>query len=147
MPRKCTYPLLAALGMTFMSATVDAQQSPASPKADSAIARNTTHEATPVIRAARPGSAGVRIDGKIDEQAWQSAIPATSFRQSDPNEGEPGSERTEARVLVDDDAVYIAMRLFDREPRSIRAELARRDEPIEGDIAEVYLDSYHDHLT
>ena len=70
-----------------------------------------------------------------------------NFVQSDPNEGQLGSERTEARVLVDDDALYVGMRLFDREPRLIRAELARRDESIEADLAEVYLDSYHDHLT
>src|SRR5687767_1127351 len=114
---------LATLGMTVLSAALDAQQSPASPKADSAIAKNTTHDATPTLRAARRGTGVIRIDGKIDEQAWQSAIPATSFRQSDPNEGEPASERTEARVLVDDDAIYVAMRLFDRDPRGIRAEL------------------------
>ncbi len=29
----------------------------------------------------------------------------------------------------------------------IPSELARRDESIDADIAEVYLDSYHDHLT
>ena len=146
---------LARLGLTLASLAMTpvipteawSQQSPAGPRADSAIARNTTHEAAPAIRAARRSGAAIRIDGKIDEAAWSSAIPATNFRQSDPNEGEPGSERTEARVLVDDDALYVAMRLFDSDPRGIRAELARRDEGIDADIAEVYLDSYHDHLT
>jgi hypothetical protein len=133
--------------MTLLSAPLQAQQSPASPRADSAIARNTTHESTPSIRAARRGDRQINIDGRIDEAAWQAAIPATNFRQSDPNEGEAGSERTEARVLVDDDAIYVAMRLFDRDRAGIRAELARRDESIEGDITEVYLDAYHDHLT
>ena len=113
---------------------------------DSAIARNTTHAAAPAIRAARRDG-DVRIDGRVDEPAWQSSEPVTGFRQRDPNEGQPGSQRTEARVLVDNEALYIGMRMFDTEPLRIQAQLARRDESVEGDIAEVYLDSYHDHLT
>ena len=146
MPRK----LNALLAAILLPLAAPAQQpqpaSPASPRADSGIARNTTHEAAPSIRAARRARA-VHIDGRIDEAAWNAAIPVTDFTQSDPTEGAAGSERTEARVLVDDDALYVAMRLFDREPSRIQADLARRDEPIESDIAEVYLDSYHDHLT
>ena len=83
----------------------------------------------------------------MDEAAWQAATPVTDFRQYDPNEGQPASERTEARILIDDDAVYVAMRLYDREPRAIQSQLARRDESIEGDLVEVTLDSYHDHLS
>jgi hypothetical protein len=140
--------LFAAAALVFASSIPAAAQqaNPAGPKADSAVARNTLHEAAPTIRAARRDGA-VRIDGRIDETAWNAAIAVTTFTQSDPKEGDPGSERTEARVLVDDEAIYVAMRLFDREPPRIQAELARRDESIEGDIAEVYLDSYHDHLT
>src|SRR5688572_11033323 len=140
-------PAICALMLGALIDVASAQETGTrSPKADSAVARNTTHEAAPSIRAARRNGA-VRIDGRMDETAWNASIPVTSFIQSDPKEGEPGSERTEARVLVDDDALYVAMRLHDRQARLIRGELARRDENIEGDIAEVYLDSYHDHLT
>ncbi len=83
----------------------------------------------------------------MDETAWQAATPVTEFRQYDPNEGQPVSERTEARILVDDDAVYVGMRLYDRDPRAIQSQLARRDEFIEGDLVEVTFDSYHDHLS
>lgn len=116
------------------------------PNADSAIARNTTHAAAPSVRAARRDG-DVRIDGRLDEPAWRAAEPVTAFRQVDPNEGQPASQRTEARVLIDGDALYVGVRMFDTEPRLIQAQLARRDESVEGDIAEVYLDSYHDHLT
>jgi hypothetical protein len=104
------------------------------------------HDAAPSLRAARR-SGQVRIDGRLDEPAWQAAIPFTDFRQIDPHEGQPVSEATEARVLVDADAVYIGLRLFDREPHRIQQELARRDESIDGDLVEVTIDSYHDHLT
>ena len=109
---------------------------------------NAGHESAPSIRAARRAAgATVRIDGRLDDAAWQAALPFSDFRQLDPQEGERGSERTEARVVVDDDALYIGVRLFDREATRILSELARRDEAIEGDIVEVYLDTYHDHLT
>jgi hypothetical protein len=104
------------------------------------------HDQAPTATAARRNGS-VSIDGRMDEAAWQAATPVTDFRQFDPNEGQPASERTEARILIDDDAVYVGMRLFDREPRLIQSQLARRDESIEGDLVEVTFDSYHDHLS
>ena len=135
---------MALLATVLVAARTEAQTT--SPRADSAVARNTTHEAAPSLRAARRAG-DVRIDGRLDDAAWRAAEPFTAFRQVDPNEGERGSQRTEARVLVDGDALYVGMRMFDTEPLRIQAELARRDESVEGDIAEVALDSYHDHLT
>ncbi len=132
---------LAYVG-TFQSAASVAAQSGAS--APAAAAR--THDQAPTARAA-PRVGAVKIDGRLDEAAWQAATPVTDFRQFDPNEGQPVSERTEARILVDDDAIYIGMRLYDREPHRIQAQLARRDDPLEGDLVEVVFDSYHDHLS
>lgn len=106
----------------------------------------TTHEQAPTAHAARRAGP-VQIDGRLDESAWQAATPVTEFRQLDPLEGQPASERTEARILIDDDAVYVGMRLYDREPARIQSQLARRDESIEGDLVEVTFDSYHDHLS
>ena len=104
------------------------------------------HDRAPQLVAARRAGA-VHVDGRLDEAAWQAATPVSDFRQLDPHEGQPASERTEARVLVDDEAIYVGLRMFDSDPAAIRTQLARRDESIEGDIVEVYLDSYHDHLT
>ena len=111
-----------------------------------AIARDNSHAAAPSLRAARK-SGSIRIDGRLDDAPWQTALAFTDFRQLDPDEGAPASERTEARILVDDDAIYFAIRAFDREPAKIQADLSRRDDPIESDLVEVHLDSYHDHLT
>jgi hypothetical protein len=109
-----------------------------------AVAAKYSHEHSPIAHAA-PRSGVIRIDGHLDEAAWQAATPITGFRQRDPHEGEPASEPTEARVLIDGDAIYIGMRLHDSDPRGIQSQLARRDENIEGDIVEVVLDTYHDH--
>jgi len=117
------------------------QTTPAAPASTSG-----PHDQAPAATAVRR-SGSVRIDGRLDEVAWQAATPVTDFRQFDPNEGQPVSERTEARILIDDGAIYVGMRLYDREPRKIQSQLARRDEPIEGDLVEVTFDSYHDHLS
>jgi hypothetical protein len=133
-----------ALAATALAGPVVAQTD--STARNAGIARATPHEAAPTIRAARRTGA-VRIDGRLDDEGWRPAIAYSDFIQLDPREGEPASERTEARVLVDDDAVYVGVRMFDREPHLIQRQLARRDESVEGDQVEVMLDSYHDHLT
>ena len=88
-----------------------------------------------------------KIDGVLDDSVWQLAAPATDFIQRDPQEGKPGSEKSEVRVLYDDDALYFGCMYYDREPEKIVARLARRDDEVESDEASIRLDSYHDHQT
>ena len=87
------------------------------------------------------------VDGRLDESSWAGAEPATDFTQTDPAEGQPATERTEVRVLIGDDALYVGARMHDREPQRIKAALARRDEEVEADEFDVYLDTFHDHLS
>ncbi len=109
-------------------------------------AETTGHAVVPSVRAA-PVTGTIHIDAQLDEPAWARAIPATEFTQWDPNEGEPGSERTEVRFLIDDGALYIGARMYDSDPSAIKAALARRDQGVESDLFEVFLDTYHDHLS
>src|SRR4051812_6729037 len=81
------------------------------------------HDSAPAIRAARVQGA-IAVDGRLDESAWAAAQPASEFTQTDPAEGQPATERTEVRVLIGDDALYIGARLHDREPNRIKAALA-----------------------
>ncbi len=130
--------LLAAL--CFATPTL-AQQATA-PAAPSAGTRPR-----PVLRAT-PLTGDVRIDGKLDEPEWAAAPIHSDFTQLDPSEGQPGSERTEFRVLYDAKAIYLGFRMYDSEPSGIRSRLGRRDEPLFGaDLVEVYLDTYLDRLT
>jgi hypothetical protein len=66
----------------------------------------------PAARAARATTTPV-IDGKLNDAAWAEAEILSGFVQKEPLEGRPVSERTEVRVLYDDDALYIAAWLFD----------------------------------
>jgi len=89
----------------------------------------------------------ISADGRLDEPAWLQARVAKGFLQRDPDEGEPASEATELRVLYDDDALYVAVRLHDSEPGRIVRQLSRRDLIAEADTFTLYLDPHHDHLT
>lgn len=88
-----------------------------------------------------------RIDGVLDDPVWQTAQPASDFIQRDPEEGKPASERSEIRVLYDDEALYFGCMFYDREADKIVARLTRRDNEIEADEASIRIDSYHDHQT
>jgi hypothetical protein len=101
------------------------------------------HAGAPVATAA-PATGPVRIDGRLDEPGWASAVPVTRFTQVQPSEGEPATQRTEVRILFDAEAIYIGARLHDTEPVSAR--LVRRDGSMTGsDWLTVIFDSYHDH--
>ena len=87
------------------------------------------------------------IDGLLDEPDWALAMMAGDFVVFEPNEGEAPSQRTEARVLYGDEAVYVGIRAFDSSPDSIVAQLARRDDRPHSDWVDVVIDSYHDRRT
>ena len=88
----------------------------------------------------------IELDGRLEETAWDSAVPVTSFTQIDPQEGHPASERTEIRILYDDDNMYVGGLFYDRSPVTTR--LARRDVVMfDSDKFTLALDTYHDHLT
>src|SRR5262245_41461898 len=61
----------------------------------------------------------IRLDGRLDESAWQRARPIGVLRQREPVENAEPSEETVVRVLYDDDALYIGIVSQDRSPREI----------------------------
>ncbi len=95
------------------------------------------------VRAVRVAAAPA-VDGLLDDEVWKTAQPATDFIQRDPDEGMPASERTEIRVLYDDEALYFGAMMYDSKPDRIVARLSRRDNVIETDRASIFLDSFHD---
>ncbi|HEY5615447.1 MAG TPA: DUF5916 domain-containing protein [Bacteroidota bacterium] len=88
-----------------------------------------------------------RIDGVLNESVWSLAQAVTDFTQRDPNESAPATERTEIRILYDDEALYFACMMYDSDPSKIVARLARRDGDFESDALGIHIDSYHDHQT
>ena len=72
------------------------------------------------------------IDGKLDDEVWNMAIPQSEFFQLEPIEFGLPSEKTVVRVLYDDHALYISFENFDSEPNKIRKPLTRRDAYMDG---------------
>src|SRR3954464_453877 len=62
----------------------------------------------------------VKLDG-ASESVWSVADSISDFRQREPREGAPASERTVVKVLRDADALYILVRAYDRSTGEIRA--------------------------
>ncbi|MFI5150515.1 MAG: DUF5916 domain-containing protein [Bacteroidia bacterium] len=85
-----------------------------------------------------------KIDGVLNEEVWQAASPATLFVQSDPDYKAASTQKTEVKVLYDDNAIYIGAMLYDTHPDSIKHELgARDDEGLNSDYFTVALDTYN----
>lgn len=87
-----------------------------------------------------------RIDGIIDETVWDQVEWAGDFVQNEPHAGAPASQKTEFKVVYDDDNIYFAIRCHDTAPDSIVRRMSRRDGD-EGDWVKITIDSYHDLLT
>jgi len=86
-----------------------------------------------------------KLDGTLDDPLWQSAIPITDFRQREPHEGEPPTEKTEVRILYTRHAVYFGIHCYDSQPSRIIATELRRDVSQElDDHFEILIDSSHD---
>lgn len=86
------------------------------------------------------------IDGKIDENIWNSVPIAKDFVMFQPDNGkpEPENRKTEVRVLYDNDAIYIGAILYDEDPSKILKEIAERDDFGTVDAFGVYLNGFND---
>ena len=99
-----------------------------------------------IARAVRAEVAPI-VNGHLDDDAWLVAPVQTGFTQMDPDHGKPSSEKTEFRIVYDDEAIYIGAMCFDREPDKIISKLTRRDGGESRDNFNVNLDPHHDHKT
>jgi hypothetical protein len=88
----------------------------------------------------------IKIDGRLTERVWQRG-GETGFVQRLPDEGLPSSQKTEAWVAYDDDALYVGVKLYDTQPDSIVGRLARRDQDSESDDVAIQIDAAHDRRT
>jgi hypothetical protein len=95
--------------------------------------------------AARRTGGPIRVDGRMDEPAWQAAPLEDDFTQVNPDEGEPASVHTAFRVLWDDKYLYFGAICDDPEPPT--RTLSRRDRFIEGDTVQFDLDTTLDRRT
>ena len=77
-----------------------------------------------------------RIDGVLDDHAWEQATQVHDFHQVEPLEFAVPAERTEVRVFVTRDALYVGARLY-QDPARITANIQKQ-----GADAQVYEDDW-----
>ncbi|HEX8333911.1 MAG TPA: DUF5916 domain-containing protein [Segetibacter sp.] len=90
----------------------------------------------------------IKIDGELNDEAWKTAAVANNFTEQRPVFGRIPEDRikSEAFILYDNNAVYVAG--FCREPSrdSISTELIGRDRVGVNDFAGVMFDTYLDEI-
>lgn len=85
----------------------------------------------------------LKIDGKLDEAAWEKAALFSDFIQTSPGDNIAPSKKTEAYVMYDAKNLYIAFRCWD-ERENIRSTITKRDSVFREDNVRVWLDTYDD---
>ena len=134
------YNLLALL---LAAAAADARaQTTTVPPSDS-----LTRTAARVASATRIRGGSIHLDGKIDEQIWQTAEPITQFVQKEPVENGKPTDNLEVRFLYDDAALYVATRVTKSSPRVIQAPVSRRDNISQAEHIWISIASYRDRRT
>jgi hypothetical protein len=85
-----------------------------------------------------------RIDGKLDDPVWKTALNVTNFRTFYPDFGKAIPESTVAYAAFDDANLYFAFRCFDPEPSQIKATIAQRDNIRNDDFICLNIDTFND---
>lgn len=86
------------------------------------------------------------INGDLDDNAWSEGEWGGDFMQFEPYEGAAPKQKTEFKILYDDNYIYVALKMWDTAPDSIVARMTRRDD-IDGDQVVAAFDSYFDQRT
>jgi len=89
-----------------------------------------------------------KIDAIPDDKAWEQAPTITDFIQQSPVNGGIPSQKTEVKMLYDDQAIYVLAILYDSKPDSIFSELSERDSGDEAnaDLFSVEMNPYNNGL-
>ena len=83
------------------------------------------------------------IDGRVDDEAWNSAALFKDFLQRRRSDTAPASARTEVRAGYDSKFIYFAFKGYN-DPSQIRASVARLDSIFDDDSIRAILDAFND---
>lgn len=99
----------------------------------------------------RPSLPAVKIDGnitltgKMDDPLWIQAMPVELNYEIMPGENQPAKQRTTARIVYNNDYLYIGFRCYDSLPSAIRANLSDRDKMFGDDFVVASIDTYNNY--
>ena len=88
------------------------------------------------------------LDGKLNEPAWKNAQKENDFMQYDPTAGASPTEKTEVRIVYNDEYLFAGIRAYDHEPSKLIATGMERDFELgNNDEIAFVIDSYNDKST
>jgi hypothetical protein len=96
--------------------------------------------------ATRVPNGSIRVDGRLDDEAWQKAAPITDFIQKEPTEGAAPTDAMDVRLVYDDDVLYVGARMASKDGR-IQAPLGRRDSTDQAEHILIAFDAFLDRRT
>jgi Carbohydrate family 9 binding domain-like/Domain of unknown function (DUF5916) len=86
-----------------------------------------------------------KVDGRLDDAAWQKAAVIEDFRQFQQIENADATEKMVVYVMHDEDMLYVAAKLHDSAPDRITANILRQGERMNNeDKFAVILDTFND---
>ncbi|NCD69412.1 DUF5916 domain-containing protein [Mucilaginibacter agri] len=104
----------------------------------------------PVIRklAAIKTTVAPKIDGSLDDDVWKNVPIATDFVELNPTSGrhEKPEERTEIKIIYDNEAIYVGARMYETSADKVARELTTRDNIANDDFLGIVLDTYLDRI-
>ena len=111
----------------------------------SPAAAQTSTSPRPTIEALRIDTP-IRVDGVLDEAAWDRAPVGSSFTAREPEDDRPAAQQTEFSVVYTEDILYFGIRAFDSQPEAIVAKELQRDSDHgrNDDSLAIVLDTFHD---
>jgi len=132
--------LLAATGLAIVFPSLVSAQTPGAGAAQDAwmATADTSHpifqqgRRVMVAERLREGEV-ITLDGRLDEPFWQRAVPATDFIMQEPIVGGMPTERTEVRIMFDEENLYMGVTAFDSEPDRLLGNTMKRDEFLRAD--------------
>ncbi|MCH2615540.1 MAG: carbohydrate binding family 9 domain-containing protein, partial [Opitutales bacterium] len=87
----------------------------------------------------------ISINGVLDEVAWRSAPTIGNLIQREPDTGQAPSEKTEIKILRDENNLYVGVVAFDTDPEKIVGNNMTRDASTRSqDIIQFILDTFKD---
>jgi hypothetical protein len=93
-------------------------------------------DSLPALRLPEGAEEEIRLDGVLDEAAWERARPISDFRQREPMVGEDGTERTEVRAIFGETTLFIGIRAFEEHPDQIVSRILQRDRVMEAGMGD-----------
>ncbi len=91
--------------------------------------------------------AKIKIDGMLDEEAWQEATKITLAYECMPGDNIPAPVNTECLLTFSQTRLYIGFRCFDPAPQKIRGHLMDRDALVtflQDDYVSIFIDTFND---